>query len=244
MTKKMSIHARQEMLASIQQKYQLGDWKSKNQLLDGFIAATDYDRKHAIKLLNARIKKPSTGKKKGKPPRYDEGVVKVLEMLWHASNQICSKRLVPFLPELVSSLERHGHLRLNGEMRERVLSVSAATFDRLLRKERTKIGNGLSTTKPGTLLKNQIKIRTFADWDEEKPGFFECDLVAHCGETTMGVFLNTLVMTDIITTWTECIALIKKSADDVILGIQWHYFKLKHNRNFMIFQWKHSFSSV
>lgn len=218
MTKPMSIQARQEMLTSIQEKYQSGDWKDKNLLLNGFVAATDYDRKYAIKLLNAKINKPSASKKRGKPARYDESVVHVLEMLWHASNQICSKRLVPFLPELISSLERHGHLRLTDDLKERVLSVSAATFDRLLRKERIKISGGLSTTKPGTLLKNQIKVRTFADWDEEKPGFFECDLVAHCGETTMGVFLNTLVMTDIITTWTECIALIKKSADDVILG--------------------------
>jgi len=89
----------------------------------------------------------------------------------------------------------------------------------LLRCERIKSGRGLTTTKPGTLLKNQITIRTFADWNEQIPGFFECDLVAHCGETTMGMFLNTLVITDIITTWTECIALFKKSADDVMLGL-------------------------
>ena len=218
MTKLMSIQSRKEMLASIQEKYQAGDWKVKNQLLDGFVAATDYDRKYAIKLLNGKVKIQTKSKKRGKPPRYDESVVHVLEILWHASNQICSKRIVPFLPELVSALERHGHLHITNDIRERVLSISPATFDRLLRKERIKSNNGLSTTKPGTLLKNQIKIRTFADWDEETPGFFECDLVAHCGETTMGVFLNTLVMTDMITTWTECIAIIKKSADDVILG--------------------------
>lgn len=214
----MSFKARQEMLASIQQSYKTSDWKTKNQLLDGFIAVTGYERKHAIKLLNSDINKAKQSKKRGKPPRYDEPVVKVLEMLWHASNQICSKRLIPFLPELVSSLEHHGHLRLTDDLKKRVLSVSCATFDRLLRTERMKLGKGLSTTKSGTLLKNQIKVRTFTDWNEQNPGFFECDLVAHCGTTVMGVFLNTLVMTDIVTTWTECIALIRKSADDVILG--------------------------
>ncbi len=111
----MSFKARQEMLASIEQTYKASDRKTKNQLLDGFIAVTGYERKHAIKLLNGDINKAKQGKKRGKPPRYDEPVVKVLEMLWHASNQICSKRLIPFLPELVSSLEHHGHLRLTDD---------------------------------------------------------------------------------------------------------------------------------
>jgi hypothetical protein len=218
MTISMSIQARQEMLTSMQKKYQLSGWAEKSQLLDGFIAATGYERKHAIKLLNSDITEPTQRKKRGKAPRYDTSVVKILEMLWHAANQICSKRLIPFLPELITALERHGHLRLTEDVKERVLSVSSATFDRLLRKERLTFSRSLSTTKSGTLLKNQIKVRTFADWDEQKPGFFECDLVAHCGLTVMGVFLNTLVMTDIVTTWTECIALIRKTADDVILG--------------------------
>ena len=216
----MSMQGRQEILVNIQSKYKSADWKMKNQLLDGFIAATGYDRKYAIKLLNSEIKKKNEEqKKRGKCPYYNEAVIQVLEMIWHASNQICSKRLVPFLPEFVSSLERHGHLRMNEEIRSRVLSVSPATFDRLLRKERTKVHHGACTTRPGSLLKNQIKIRTFADWNEVQPGFFEADLVAHCGETVMGVFLNTFVITDIVTTWTECISLIKKSADDVIVGL-------------------------
>ena len=72
---------------------------------------------------------------------------------------------------------------------------------------------------PGKILKQKIQIRTFADWIEDSPGFFEAELVAHCGESVSGVFLNTLVLIDIVTTWTECIALIRKSADDVILGL-------------------------
>src|SRR4051812_39963471 len=104
MTESMSRKARQEMLASIQARYKAGDWRTKNQLLDGFIAATGYDRKYAIKLLNSEIKEEkeevNKQKKRGRSPYYDEAVVKVLEVLWNASNQICSKRLVPFLPEL------------------------------------------------------------------------------------------------------------------------------------------------
>lgn len=220
MSNKMSLTARREMLLSVKDRYRASDPKQKKKILEGFIAATHYDRKHAIKLLNGKIGQAQVSKKRGKPPVYTEAVVKVLEMLWHAGNQICAKRLVPFIPDLVESLEQHGHLHLTPELKARVLSVSPATFDRLLKPERIKSGKGLTTTKAGTLLKNQITVRTFADWNEHVPGFFECDLVAHCGETTTGVYLNTLVITDIITTWTECIGIIQKSADDVILALE------------------------
>ena len=219
MNKPMSLLARQEMLTIINPKYKAGNSKIKKQLLDGLIAATGYERKYALKLLNNKLPINNNIIKKGKPVYYDKAVVQVLEMIWHASNQICSKRLVPFLSDFVTALENHGHLKISDEIRTRVLSVSPATFDRLLRKERIKEKGGISTTKPGSLLKNQIKVRTFADWNEKQPGFFEADLVAHCGEVVSGTFLNTLVMTDIITTWTECIPLLRKSADDVILGL-------------------------
>jgi hypothetical protein len=221
MVTKMSLKSRQELLASIQDKYKDGDWASKNKLLDGFIVATGYNRKHAIKLLNnVEVKSEILIPKKGKPRFYNDATIKVLEMLWHASSQICSKRIVPFLPELVQALERHGHLHIDDEIKAKVLSVSSATFDRLLKKEREKIGSGISTTKSGTLLKHQIKVRTFSDWNETEPGFFEADLVAHCGGSVTGTYLNSLVLTDIATTWTECIPLLKKSADDVIAGLE------------------------
>jgi len=172
----MSLQSRHEMLISLQEKYKQGDWKFKNQLIDAFIAATGYERKYAIRLLNSDLSKENkSSKKRGKPKEYNEEVVQVLEMIWHAANQICSKRLVPFLPEFVSSLERFGHLAISDEIKARVLAVSPATFDRVLHTERLKVCNGKSTTKSGTLLKNQIKIRTFADWNEKEPGFFEAD---------------------------------------------------------------------
>ncbi len=221
MDKPMSRNARKELLNTLRDKYQSSDWATKNKILDGFVIATNYERKYACRLLNAKqttVKK--TPNKRGKPVYYDAAVKHVLEIAWHASNQICSKRIVPFLPQLIDSLVRHGHLQLTDEVKSKVLSVSPATFDRLLKKERVKIYGGQSSTQPGSLLKNNIPVRTFTDWDEEQPGFFEMDLVAHCGDAVKGVFLNTLVMTDIVTTWTECIALIRKSADDVILGLE------------------------
>jgi hypothetical protein len=136
---------------------------------------------------------------------YDEHIKQALISLWYTANQICSKRLVPFLPELVEALERHGHLSLPGAVRERLLAISPATVDRLLQSERHKIHKSISTTRPGSLFKHQITIRTFADWDNVVPGFMEVDLVAHCGGNTSGTFINTLVLVDISTTWLECI---------------------------------------
>ena len=140
--------------------------------------------------------------------------------VWQAANGICGKRLVPFLPELVAVLERHGELVLDDETRGLLLSLSAATADRLLRAARQRLRpHGLSTTKPGTLLKQAIPIRTFAEWDDVQPGFLEIDLVAHCGDSTRGEYLHTLVLTDICTGWTECVALLNRSQQSVTAAI-------------------------
>jgi hypothetical protein len=127
---------------------------------------------------------------------------------------------VPFLPELIPLLEHHGHLIITDERRALLLSVSAATVDRLLRTSRPGRAGGLSTTKPGALLKQHIPIRTFTDWEDTRVGFFEIDLVAHCGTNIAGTFLWTLVMTDIASGWTECFALLRRSGQAVIEGIQ------------------------
>ena len=116
-------------------------------------------------------------------------------------------------------MERHGHLRVTADIRDKLVKISAATVDRLLQPERRRIKGGISHTKPGSLLKNQIQVRTFADWNDATPGFFEIDLVAHCGGDPNGAFLNTLVMIDVSTGWLECMPLLKKSAADVINGI-------------------------
>lgn len=129
-----------------------------------------------------------------------------------AANYICAKRLVPFLPELVPTLEWHGYLQLPDAVRAQVLAVSPATADRLLQPRRQKDSpRGLGTTRVGRLLKHQIPIRTFADWNETRPGFLEADLVAHCGWTVEGSFLHTLVLTDVASGWTECLVLSHRS---------------------------------
>jgi hypothetical protein len=112
------------------------------------------------------------------------------------------------MEEFVTALERHRELQLAPRTRQLLLQMSPATADRLLHSERRRPkGRGLGTTKPGTLLKKAIPIRTFADWDDRRPGFVEVDLVAHCNDSTGGQYLHTLVLTDVCTAWTECLAL-------------------------------------
>lgn len=218
----MSLRARREMLEGIRNRYLDANKNDKSRILDGFVAATGYDRKYAIQLLKKEHSNNSTALPKKRPGAqvYDEQFRFVLIKIWNTANQICSKRLVPFLPTLINSMERHGHLRITDELRGKLLHVSAATVDRLLFCERQRISSGVSHTKAGSLIKSQIQVRTFADWDEQTPGFFEIDLVAHCGGDTNGSFLNTLTMIDVTTGWLECMPLIRKSASNVIDGIK------------------------
>jgi hypothetical protein len=151
-------------------------------------------------------------------------VVGALRTAAAASNWLCGKRLAPFLPELVPALEAEGELRLTPEDRTQLLAMSARTIDRRLRLFRLqrdpKNWHGLGTTKPGSLLKNQVPVQTYTPWEEQRPGFFEIDLVAHCGTTTGGFYLNTLTATDVATGWTECVGVWGKSQRAVFAGLQ------------------------
>ncbi|MDQ2762146.1 MAG: transposase [Pseudomonadota bacterium] len=184
------------------------------------MAATGYARKYAIRLLahpvplQALIRRP-------RARRYGAIVQEALAVCWSAANGICAKRLTPFLPELVPALERHGHLALGPEERTQLLTISAATADRLLRPHRERDQpHGLTTTKPGALLKRQIPVRTFQDWDDARPGCMEIDLVAHCGWSTEGAFLQTLTLTDVATGWTECLPLLYRSQQTVLQALE------------------------
>ena len=216
----MSMSARRELLAQVAPRYQEASGLEKIQILDEFVANTGYHRKYAIRVLK-HVPRPRTRLRRTRKRKYTPAVRQALVTLWRAADCICGKRLAPFLPELAATLERYGELRLDDETRALLREISPATVDRLLRP--TRVGHarrGLSTTKPGTLLKKQIPIRTFADWQEDEPGFLEIDLVAHCGTATDGEYLNTLVLTDIQTTWTECIALPNRSQRAVSTAIR------------------------
>jgi hypothetical protein len=140
----------------------------------------------------------------GRPKLYGPAVRQALYQIWKILDCPCGKRLAPYLPIIVPHLERFDEIRLNPEQRERLLAISPATVDRILAhvKQEYRIKQR-SHTKPGTLLKHQIPIRTFSEWDENKPGFMEVDLVGHDGGSAAGEFCHTLDMTDVCTGWTE-----------------------------------------
>ena len=154
---------------------------------------------------------------------YGPEDVELLRLCWLVTDGICSKRLAPFLPELLDRLRRRQALReFPVAAQARVARMSAATIDRALKplREQTRARRGLSTTKAGTLLKSQIAIRTFADWTDARPGFFEMDLVAHCGWSGAGQFLYTLSMVDVATGWVVCAGLRDKRQETVFHALQ------------------------
>jgi hypothetical protein len=211
----MSLQSRRELLAGASKRYVKADGSQRTRILDEFVAPTGYERNYAIHLLNHPPVLPSA--KRGRRPRsktYGSQVQHALEKLWCVAGGICGKRLAPFLPDLIESLERHGEIALSAQVREKLLNVSAATCDRLLAKARAEHpGRGLCTTRPSPhlLLRSQIPVRTFSDWDETRPGFMEVDLVAHCGDTTRGSYLFTLCTVDVAYGWIGFTALPNKS---------------------------------
>lgn len=216
----ISLQTRRELLQHLLPQYrEASTVKKKSKLLDAFTAATGYNRKYAMGLLNHAKVEQSTPQRP-RPRHYGPDVQHALFLVWHAANRICAKRLIPFLPTLVEALERHEHLHLTEECRRQLLSMSSATADRLLRSQRKRGQRGLSTTRAGTLLKQQIPVRTFEQWNETRPGFLEADLVAHGGTDIEGNYLYTLTLTDIATGWTECLPLLYRSQETVLAALQ------------------------
>ena len=216
----MSTTSKRELLTTVSPRSVLATGTDKARILDEFVATTGYHRTYALALLNhpPRFRPRPIRRPRGKT--YTSAVRCALIQLWEIADRICSKRLVPGLPVLLDALERHGELTLDPPTRALLLSLSPATADRLLAPtRRALLPRGRTTTKPGSLLKHQIPVRTFADWDDDRPGFLEIDLVSHGGESTRGEYLHSLVLTDIATQWTECIALPNRGEEAVSTAI-------------------------
>jgi len=205
MDAKMSQHSKRELVQRLQPRYLKADRNEKTRILDEFVAVTGLHRKAAIRRL--RQQNQPKRERRGRQKIYTGSVVSALTKIWRVCGGICGKRLQPILADMVASLERHQELKLDEETKTLLLAVSPATIDRLLRPFKNSQPRGQSTTKPGGLLKHQIPVRTFADWDDAQAGFVEIDLVAHCGESTAGQFLCSFTATDVATGWTECFSL-------------------------------------
>lgn len=192
----------QEYAEALRERYSSATKAEKGAILDEFCRTTGYHRKAAVRLLRGSRPRSSG------PPRarrYGPEVRVALEQVRAAAGDICAKRLVPFLPELVPQLERHGELRLDAATRARLLELSAATADRLLARGRRR--PVLARRTAAAALRRSVPLRTFGEWTAVAPGALQADLVAHCGESTAGFYLTTLVVVDVATGWTELEAL-------------------------------------
>jgi hypothetical protein len=194
-----------EYVEAVRGRYLRASKAERGKILDEFTQVIGYHRKSAIRLLH-RKNQSGVKSKRGRRRQYDADVAEALRIAWETTDRICSKRLHPFLPELIDILRRHDTMKINGDTKARLCRMSPSTIDRLLKPWRRLGGRRpFTTTKPGSLLKNSIPIRTFADWEEDRPGFLEVDLVSHCGESGEGFHLNTLSAVDVATGWSECI---------------------------------------
>jgi hypothetical protein len=216
----MSLNSKRELLEVVRPRYWKANKREKQKILDEFTSATGYHRKYAIRVLKRQAARSQRGKGSGYQAIYRGEVVEILEQIWEIYGRICSKRLQPYLPEAIRVLERCQEIELSNQTKERLLKISSASIDRCLRAVRNQAQHGLRTTKPGSLLKKLIPIRTFTEWDEDRPGFLEIDLVAHCGGTTEGQYLNTLTCTDLCTGWTEVLGLLHRSQEVVSEALQ------------------------
>jgi hypothetical protein len=206
--RRISMAARDELIAAIAGRYSQADRRERGRILDEFTAITGFHRKHAMRLLRAGQPKRRSGPRPGRRI-YEDAAREALIVLWEASDRICGKRLRPLVPVLVEAMERHGHLRLAPEVRISLLAMSAATIDRALRDVRQQPGRSTRRKAPASAaIRRSVPVRTFDGWDNPPPGFVEADLVAHSGPVAKGSFVQTLVLTDIATGWTECAPLL------------------------------------
>lgn len=221
----LTMKVKRAIAAEAATRYRKARKKEKRVLLDELMKTTGYDRSYLAWLLRSHGKKLRVSGKivvvgdlkkrisrRRRPRIYDDEFAAVLKRLWVIMRYVCGKRMGAGLKDLVRALERHGEILLDSQTKQKLMKVSPATIDRLLAPERKKAQlKGRSTTKPGTLLKRQIEIRTFCDWDETKPGFVEVDLVAHDGGNGSGEYCYTLDVTDVWTGWTETRAVKNKA---------------------------------
>jgi hypothetical protein len=215
----MSLSAKRESLAQIHGRYQRAGRPHKTRILDEFCATCGYHRKAALRLLNRPLP-TAPPKRPGPKPSYDPAqVLPVLKAVWLASDQLCSKLLKAALPEWLEHHQRRS-APLPEAFKEKLLAISPAQIDRLLRSARVQHPKkGLSATRPGTLLRHAVPTRSGPP-DTTRPGSVEADTVAHCDDSTEGDYVHSLTFTELYSGWTENRAVWNKSADAVLVQLK------------------------
>ena len=224
----LTMKERKAVTAVLVQRYLRATKKQKGRLLDEFVALTGHHRWYAVGLLRGHAGGRGRGageaakrRARQRPRRYDAAVLVALRRVWVIMDCICGKRLAAVLPETIAVLERHGEIELDASTRQKLQAISAASIDRLLAADRKRLNvRGRSGTKPGTLLKHQIPLRTFAEWDQSQPGFVEIDLVGHDRGIARGDYCQTLDATDVASGWTETQAVLNKAQVWVFEALQ------------------------
>jgi len=197
---RVTVH---EYAAALRPRYRVAGRRDKHRILDEFCQTTGLHRKAAIRLLNEERRPMAV--RRGRPRKYGPAVVAPLAQIWETGDRMCGKLLKAAMPDLLAALHRHGELRVDPEIRELLLAMSASTIDRLLGRQQRRLSSFLPRHREPAQasLKNKVPIRTWAEWDGVKPGSLQADLVLHCGEGTEGFYLTTLSVVDVATGWTE-----------------------------------------
>lgn len=210
----MSRQVAREVLERMRERYAGRGREGKGRMLDELCEQWGYSRKHAIKLLGGKLAAGSKRGRRGRPARYGEEVLEALKAIWLAGEQMCGKRLAAAIPLWLPYYQKRFG-RLPKRVARDLCEMSPATIDRLLAPSRIVVPKRLCGTKPGSLLKTQIPIRT-DHWDVTQPGYLEADTVAHCGPSLAGDFIWTVTYTDIYSGWTASRAVWNKGATDVV----------------------------
>lgn len=205
-------------LYAIKDRYHKANKKEKSIILQEFCEVCGYNRKYAIRLLNTKSRIKPKKKPGSKTIYHTEEFIEALKNIWIATDYICSKRLKSAISLWLPYYESY-HSAISDQTKQHLLKVSPATIDRVLKPMRILSKRGRCGTKPGTILKNKIPIKT-DNWDIDRPGFMEADTVAHCGTSLEGDFIWSLTMTDIHTGWTENRAVWNKGAKGVVEQIK------------------------
>ena len=211
----------EKYLARLRERYRKASKKERSAMLDEYVKTASCHRKHAIAVLRGKRKRAKGPIRRPRSTVYGDQEARALLKLWDLFDGICSKRLRSALDVEWPRLYENGFLQVSAECYQKLMQISPATMDRLLKGRRLQVSKSRGFTKPGTLLKDRIPIRTWADWDEDRPGFCEMDLVDHSG----GLIIRgadhawTLCFTDVKTAWTECVAVRNKAQVHVFAAI-------------------------
>ena len=215
---RVSKQVRNELVEALRERYKDAGIAEKSAILKEFTAVSGYHRKHAIRLLKARIPTAVRAAVGGRRV-YDEALKQALVIVWEAADRICGKRLKALIPSLLTAMERHGHMKLEATVREHLLQVSAATIDRLLMPVRRSAGSRRKK-KPVKRVSKEIPTKTSHDWHDPLPGYLEIDFVVHGGGSMSGEFLHSLVATDVYSGWTEAVSLLAREQSLVVEGLK------------------------